>query len=147
MQRKQCSGVMCRKHTCNIRHHINHNTIMQIFMPLGSRETADVKNHTSLPSLPTPSRPHHHRFDCCVEIEPVCPSNRGLLFNYCVRRSQWPRHTRLGEYLQFNGPTTCLSSAQLLIIMLSGVGASLRVDGEHQVFLLFRFIMYTRISP
>ena len=116
-------------------------------MPLGSRETADVKNHTSLPSLPTPSRPHHHRFDCCVEIEPVCPSNRGVLFNYCVRRSQWPRHTRLGEYLQFNGPTTCLSSAQLLIIMLPGVGASLRVDGEHQVFLLFRFIMYTRISP
>ena len=147
MQKKQCSGEMCRKHTCSSRPRLNNKTRMLISTLLDSRDTAGVERHRSVPSLPTPSHPHHHRVDCCIGIESVRPSNRCLLCNNCVCGNQWSRHTRLGRYLQFNGPTACLSSAQLFKIILSGIGASLKVDREHQVFLPFQFVRYLTFSP
>ena len=45
MQKKQCSGEMCRKHTCSSRPRLNDNTRMLISTPLDSRDTAGVERH------------------------------------------------------------------------------------------------------
>ena len=113
MQKKQCSGEMCRKHTCSSRPRLNNKTRMLISTLLDSRDTAGVERHRSVPSLPTPSHPHHHRVDCCIGIESVRPSNRCL--SACkeeVQSGQTSLALRISPGLPCQGETLLLFSAK-----------------------------------
>ena len=92
---------------------------------------------------PTPYCPHHHTADCYLQIESIWPSNLGLLSKICVRCNQLSKRNHLGQYLQLTGTTTTPSGAQLLAIILTGIGASLKEEREQTWSVLCQSVKFT----